>query len=123
MLLFESSRIAERIRAFSWQTHETLELLVEQGRTTYALAGVMQESDGLLGAIACRSVAVDMFMQAGGMFSYRAQFTVQANPTAPLTENTALFLDDASNYLAGLLAGDALRFLPARDVRNGGEAA
>lgn len=37
VLLFETSRIAERIRAFSWQTHETLELLVEQGRTTYAL--------------------------------------------------------------------------------------
>ncbi len=100
VLLFETSRIAERIRAFSWQTHETLELLVEQGRTTYALAGVMQESDALLAALAGRSVAADMFMQAGGMFSYRAQFTVQANPTSPLTENTALFLDDAKDYLA-----------------------
>ena len=100
VLLFETSRIAERIRAFSWQTHETLELLVEQGRTTYALAGVIQESDALLAALAGRSVAADMFMQAGGMFSYRAQFTVQANPTSPLTENTALFLDDAKDYLA-----------------------
>ena len=100
VLLFETSRIAERIRAFSWQTHETLELLVEQGRTTYTLAGVMQESDALLAALAGRSVAADMFMQAGGMFSYRAQFTVQANPTSPLTENTALFLDDAKDYLA-----------------------
>lgn len=83
----------------------------------------MQESDALLAALAGRSVAADMFRQGGGMFSYRAQFTVQANPTSPLTENTALFLDDAKDYLAAGTAGDALRLLAARDDGDGGEAA
>lgn len=99
-LIFESPRVSDRVKAFTWQLHETLEQLVGQGRTEYSHACVTRESDEFFSDISRTAVCADMFMQSGSLFRFNDRFNIETRPTSPLTDDISLFMDDLKAFTA-----------------------
>lgn len=98
VIMFESRKVLERARAFSWQTSQAIEDLVKAGLTEFALCGVCMFDDEFRTAVSKNSIAVDYFMESSRI-SFSSRYNLVTKPAGNLTGGVSVMVEELSGYL------------------------
>ncbi len=98
VILFESRKVLERARAFSWQTSQAIEDLVKSGITEFALCAVAMFDDEFRTAITKNCIALDYFMESSRI-SFASRYNLVTKPVGGLTGGVSVMVEEFSNYL------------------------
>ncbi len=97
-VIIESRKVFERARAFSWQINQTLEALVNSGRTEFAYSDVCMFEDTFMSLTAKRGVALDYFMESSRL-DFTSRFTLATKAIGSLNGGADMITDELSDWL------------------------
>ncbi|MDD4125869.1 MAG: transcription-repair coupling factor [Eubacteriales bacterium] len=115
VILFESRKVLERARAFSWQTSQTIEALVNSGRTEFAYCDVAMFEDTFRHAISSKTVAVDYFMESSRL-NFASSYSMITKSAGQLAGGVSVFVEEFSNWLE---AGRRILYLASSEYEAG----
>ena len=97
-IVIESRKVFERARAFSWQVNQTLESLVNSGRTSFAYSDVCMFEDTFVSLSSKRGVVLDYFMESS-RFNFSSRFTLSTKAVGSLNGGADMLTDELSDWL------------------------
>lgn len=97
-IIFESRKVIERARAFSWQTNQAVESLVNSGRTSFACADICMFEDQFIHQLKKNTVVLDYFMESSRL-DFTARFAVTTKSVGGLTGGGQMIADEMCDWL------------------------
>ncbi len=99
-VIFDSSKVKERKRAFDWTYSENVESLVTSGLCTYATPISAILGDEFYACLPRNTVVCDMFVSAGKLLPYKAQYNIVAESRGGFGGKQELMLDEIKENLS-----------------------
>ncbi|PKM63311.1 MAG: transcription-repair coupling factor [Firmicutes bacterium HGW-Firmicutes-21] len=97
--VIESGRVRERKKGFDFTLGQNIDSLVSAGSCSYKTADIALVGEYLFEKLGRRVIAVDLFMAAGKLFDYKAQYNIVAKSVTSFSRNLELLYDDLYNYI------------------------
>ncbi len=97
--IIETGRVRERKKGFDFTLGQNIESLAEAGICSYKTAEVALIGEFLFEKLGCRVIALDLFMAAGRLFDYKAQYNIPAKSVTSFSRSLDLLYDDLYSYL------------------------
>lgn len=96
--VIDSARVRERKKGFDFTLLESIESLASSGLCTFKSADVAITGNYLFEKMAKKVITIDLFMSAGKLFDYKAQYNIIAKSVISFNRNLDLLYDDLENY-------------------------
>ncbi|MEG1743106.1 MAG: hypothetical protein RR246_02955, partial [Clostridia bacterium] len=99
-IIFDTKRVFERARAFSWQNGQTLESMITDGRTIYKNAAAALFENELVAKLAKDSVSFDYFFENQKEIDYKSNYNILTKTVGSCNGSIEQLVADIKEYIS-----------------------